>query len=137
MISTKLSVRKELAFCKRGSILLLWVWVPGLDWAQISKALGLGSQVCRMASRRACQSPSGSYRAPSGRESRHLYHLFIITSIPSKWCHIYCYRSGAHLVDDHPTLRYVGAQLPCRDLNTENCKTLLRAITDMNKWRDI
>ena len=32
-IHTKLRVRKELAFFKRGSILLLWVWVPGLGWA--------------------------------------------------------------------------------------------------------
>lgn len=129
-------MRKELAFCKRGSIPLQWVWVPGLDWAQISKALGLGLQVCRMAARKTCQSPSGSYRAPSGRKSGQLYHLFIITSIPSKWSPIYCYRPGAHLVGDQ-MLRYVGAQLPCRDLNTENYKTLLRAITDMNKWKDI
>lgn len=81
--------------------------------------------------------PNGSHRAPSGRENGQLYHVFIITSIPSKWSHIYCYRSGAHLVGDHSMLSSVGAQLPCRDLNTENYKTLLRAITDMNKWTDI
>lgn len=30
---TKLSVSKELAFHKMSSILLLWIWVPGLGWA--------------------------------------------------------------------------------------------------------
>lgn len=67
--------------------------------------------------------------------------------IPSKWAqrcsalsvsqYNYCYRPGAYLVGDHPTLRYVRAQIPCRDLHIENYKTWLRAIKDPNKWRDM
>lgn len=68
----KLSVRKEPAFCKTGSTLLLWISVPGLGRVCSSEELRLSLHFCRMAARKPRQSPGGSHRVLSGRESGHL-----------------------------------------------------------------